>query len=125
MKYCPYCGASLVGGAASFCAECGKKIPAQTDVPQSKPKPKGKTSVRERPAPKQKRRSPPTGPAHPAKRKRNPMDINYDGYYDEVKPVDAGEQEEGVDPEMVKKVAILLAGVFAVILASVALMMLL
>ena len=53
------------------------------------------------------------------------MDINYDGYYDDVKPVDAGEQEEGVDPEMVKKVAILLAGVFAVILASVALMMLL
>ena len=99
MKYCPYCGASLVGGAASFCAECGKKIPAQTD--------------------------PPTGPAHPAKRKRNPMDINYDGYYDDVKPVDAGEQEEGVDPEMIKKVAILLAGVFAVILASVALMMLL
>ena len=32
MKYCPYCGASLVGGAASFCAECGKKIPAQTDL---------------------------------------------------------------------------------------------
>ena len=71
MKYCPYCGASLVGGAASFCAECGKKIPTQTEAPQSKPKPKGKTSVRERPAPKQKRRSPPTGPAHPAKRKRN------------------------------------------------------
>ena len=115
MKYCPYCGASLVGGAASFCAECGKKIPAQTE----------EMGERERPAPKQKRRSPPTGPAHPAKRKRNPMDINYDGYYDDVKPVDAGEQEEGVDPEMVKKVAILLAGVFAVILASVALMMLL
>ena len=36
MKYCPYCGASLVGGAASFCAECGKKIPAQTEAPQSK-----------------------------------------------------------------------------------------
>lgn len=53
------------------------------------------------------------------------MDINYDGYYDDVKPVDAGKQEEGVDPEMIKKVAILLAGVFAVILASVALMMLL
>ena len=29
MKYCPYCGASLVGGAASFCAECGKKIPVR------------------------------------------------------------------------------------------------
>ena len=35
MKYCPYCGASLVGGAASFCAECGKKIPAQKEAPQS------------------------------------------------------------------------------------------
>ena len=48
MKYCPYCGASLVGGAASFCAECGKKIPAQTEAPQSKPKPKGKMGERER-----------------------------------------------------------------------------
>ena len=28
-------------------------------------------TLRERPAPKQKRRSPTTGPAHPAKRKRN------------------------------------------------------
>ena len=53
------------------------------------------------------------------------MDIKYDCYYDDVKPVDAGEQEEGVDPEMVKKVAILLAGVFAFIVASVELMILL
>lgn len=27
MKYCPYCGAVLVDGAVSFCAECGKKLP--------------------------------------------------------------------------------------------------
>ena len=53
------------------------------------------------------------------------MDINYDGDYYVVKLGDAGEEAEGVDPEIVKKVAILLAGVFAVILASVALMMLL
>ena len=125
MKYCPYCGASLVGGAASFCAECGKKIPAQTEAPQSKPKPKGKMGERERPAPKQKAPKPSNRPGASGETERNPMDINYDGYYDDVKPVDAGEQEEGVDPEMVKKVAILLAGVFAVILASVALMMLL
>lgn len=27
MKYCPYCGAVLVDGAVSFCAECGKALP--------------------------------------------------------------------------------------------------
>jgi len=26
MKYCPYCGAALMGGAVSFCSECGKKL---------------------------------------------------------------------------------------------------
>ena len=125
MKYCPYCGASLVGGAASFCAECGKKIPVRAEAPQSEPKTTGKTRIREKPTAPQRRRKPNPGPPNPAKRRKNPMDVNYDGYYDDVKPVDAGEQEEGVDPEMIKKVAILLAGVFAVILASVALMMLL
>lgn len=25
MKYCPYCGADLADGAASFCMECGKE----------------------------------------------------------------------------------------------------
>lgn len=25
MQYCPYCSASLVGGVATVCAECGKK----------------------------------------------------------------------------------------------------
>lgn len=53
------------------------------------------------------------------------MDINYDGYYDDVKPVDAGEQEERIDPELVKKIAMLLAGVLIVILGSVVLMTLL
>ncbi len=28
MKYCPYCGAELSDGAASFCMECGKSLPA-------------------------------------------------------------------------------------------------
>lgn len=107
MKYCPYCGASLVGGAASFCAECGKKIPVRAEVPQSEPKTTGKTRIRERPTAPQRRRKPSPGPPNPAKRKKNPMDVNYDGYYDDVKPVDAGEQEERIDPELVKRIAIL------------------
>lgn len=53
------------------------------------------------------------------------MDINYDGYYDDVKPVDAGNRRREWILKWSRRVAILLAGVFAVILASVALMMLL
>ena len=53
------------------------------------------------------------------------MDVNYDGYYDDVKPVDAGEQEERINPELVKKIAMLMAGVLVVSLASVVLMTLL
>ena len=115
MKYCPYCGASLVGGAASFCAECGKKIPVRAEAPQSEPKTTGKTRIREKPTAPQRRRKPNPGPPNPAKRRKNPMDVNYDGYYDDVKPVDAGEQEERIDPELVKRIAILLAGVLVVI----------
>ena len=32
MKFCPYCGASLPGSAASFCPECGKSLPAGRPV---------------------------------------------------------------------------------------------
>ena len=28
MKYCPYCGADIPDDAVSFCAECGKALPA-------------------------------------------------------------------------------------------------
>ena len=36
MKYCPFCGADLIEGAVSFCAECGKELPpAKTEAKQS------------------------------------------------------------------------------------------
>lgn len=31
MKYCPYCGADIPDGAVSFCAECGKVLPAKKE----------------------------------------------------------------------------------------------
>lgn len=123
MKYCPYCGASLMGGAASFCAECGKKIPPQVEEPQREPRPQEKEK-RRKPTTKgpQMRRKSQAGRQRPPKQKKNPMDLNYDGYYDDVKPVDSEELEERMDPELVKRIAILLAGVFVIILASVLLM---
>lgn len=39
MKYCPYCGADLADGAASFCMECGKSLPT-AEGGQKKPKEK-------------------------------------------------------------------------------------
>lgn len=39
MKYCPYCGADLADGVASFCMECGKSLPT-AERGQKKPKEK-------------------------------------------------------------------------------------
>lgn len=35
MKYCPYCGADIPDGAVSFCAECGKALPAKKEKPEN------------------------------------------------------------------------------------------
>ena len=40
MKFCPYCGADLIEDAVSFCAECGKQLPAgksQKEKPKEEP----------------------------------------------------------------------------------------
>ena len=112
MKFCPYCGASLVGGAASFCAECGKQIPVHGAKSTSMPPLRKHRSIGA-----EKRQG-----SHPAK---NPMDINYDGYYNDVKPIDAGQQRDRLDPELIKKVILLVAGALGVILLAIAFMALL
>ena len=80
MKYCPYCGAVLVNGAVSFCAECGKALP-ETEK---------KEEIHEPPnPPKQKTES--LGARRPV-----PKDA-YDGYYDDIVPIDEGRFSEGID----------------------------
>ena len=39
MKYCPYCGADLLGGTVSFCSECGKSIKGRKTKAKSEKKP--------------------------------------------------------------------------------------
>ena len=120
MKFCPYCGASLAGGAAPFCAERGKQIPAHGAKSTSMP-------------PLRKHRSIGAEKPHRAysysmqapKRNTNPTDINYDGYYIDVKPIDAGQQRDRLDPELIKKVILLVAGALGVILLAIAFMALL
>ena len=53
------------------------------------------------------------------------MDINYDGYYDDVQPTDAGQQSDRMDPEMIKQVALLLCGAVLIIILAASLMILL
>lgn len=120
MKFCPYCGASLVGGAASFCAECGKQIPVHGAKSTSMPPLRKHRSI----GAEKRQGSRPTS-KHPPKRKKNPMDINYDGYYNDVKPIDAGQQRDRLDPELIKKVILLVAGALGVILLAIAFMALL
>ena len=124
MKYCPYCGASLLGGAASFCPECGRQIPQQEPDQAPRPQPGKKRRPTEIPPSRRKKR-PRQEPQRPPRRKKNPMDINYDGYYDDVEPIDAGQHGERMDPEMLKKTALMLVGALGVILLAVVFMTLL
>lgn len=152
MKFCPYCGATLVGGAASFCAECGKVLPSTTKhsepsrsaPPQStksrKPPPRGKkpavggrnhgrpTPVLSKPHPAGRRISParPTdAPTLPRKPKPDPRDEGYDGYYNDVKPIDNGHIRDRTDPALIKRIVIVAAGAFVMVIFAVILMYLL
>ena len=121
MSYCPYCGADLRDGAFSFCPVCGN--------PLSEP---GRRQEQE----KRKTRNPKAGPRKKKKKrsrrgkqsdrrpkpKQDPCDDGYDGYYDDVLPSDDGEIRQGLDKNMMKRIAGLLAGVLVAIIACVALM---
>ena len=116
MKYCPYCGADLIEDAVSFCAECGKQLPAskaQKEKPKEKPEIK-KTS--------KKKKKKPVKKAESSIDVETVVDDGYDGYYDDIRPVDEGHEREGMDKELIKKIAIIIAVLFVVIAACVALM---
>lgn len=115
MKYCPYCGADLIEDAVSFCAECGKPLPAnktQKDKPNEKLEPR-KTS--------KKKKKKPTKQSVSIE-SETVADDGYDGYYDDIRPIDEGHEREGLDRELIKKIAIIIGVLFIVIAACVALM---
>lgn len=144
MKYCPYCGATLLGGAASFCAECGKETPSAEKHPEPEPektpyinadrKPqaagkrfpagnhkaiKSKKSKNRRPPPFQQ----PNRQQAPAEVEgSDPRDEGYDGYYNDVTPIDDGQTRDRVDPELIKRMAFIAAGALVIIIFAVILM---
>lgn len=116
MKYCPYCGADLIEEAFSFCAECGKQLPAGK---AQKEKPKEKPEIKK--ASKKKKKKP-IKKAESSTEDETVVDDGYDGYYDDIRPIDEGHERQGVDKELIKKIAIIIGVLFVVIAACVALM---
>lgn len=116
MKYCPYCGADLIEDAVSFCAECGKQLPVGKT---QKEKPKEKPEIKK--ASKKKKKKP-IKKAESSTEDETVVDDGYDGYYDDIRPIDEGHEREGVDKELIKKIAFIIGVLFVVIAACVALM---
>ena len=114
MKYCPFCGADLIEGAVSFCAECGKELPpAKTESKQGE---SGKKQASKKKTSKKKSKKVPVTPEPEI------IEDGYDGYYDDVRPSDEGRRREGIDKELVKKISIILVCLFAIIALCVVLM---
>lgn len=113
MKYCPYCGAFLLGGAVSFCPECGKSLRGQIQ--------RARGARRERPPAKQEARK----SQERIRRPKNSVDGSYDGYYDDVQPVDADQVEKQRDPELVKRIVCVVLGAVGIISLAVIVMIVL
>lgn len=114
MKYCPYCGADLIDGTVSFCAECGKQLSTgKTQEEKANNKSNNKRISKAKKMITNLESSVDT---------ETVADDGYDGYYDDVRPIDEDREQEGVDKEIIKKIAVIIAGLFVVIVACVALM---
>lgn len=141
MKYCPFCGADLLSPEVSFCAECGKQLPIG-NAPQTEPEEQPKSvenprNSKKKPALTRPKREPkkkvrpsiegaPTEKLSSQSGEELPPDPqpedDYDGYYDDVEPMDAGDARPGLDREMIKRISFLLVGALLVIGLCVVLM---
>lgn len=132
MKFCPYCGAELANCEAPFCSECGKPLSGvipENAKTEAEKKPIKRKPGRKRRKVKKKEQHLPTASANPSSASDeygvSSQDDGYDGYYDDVLPLDEGSCQEGVDKELVKKIVALVIGVLVIVAACVALMYLL
>ena len=129
MKYCPYCGSKLLNPQASFCVECGKPLSTETqDVSSGNEKKQEHNEHRRKHMKKAKvksRQKEQSVAADSEKKVEKTKEDDYDGYYDDVCPVDEGSGREEINKDMIKKILLLVAGVLFIAGACVALMYLL
>lgn len=115
MKYCPYCGADLIDSTIFFCPECGK--------PLKKSKDKLKSSKNENFKKKQAKKQI-ISREHAAfdETQAENVDTSYDGYYDDINPIDASTERQGLDKGMIKNIIIIIVSVLFAISICVAAM---
>ena len=127
MKYCPYCGASVVDDTVSFCSECGKSLNISAKHPEEK-EPSKPTKKKGPDTPPQKKKKKPKNsnpdPPKPSEEEAKAED-GYDGYYDDIVPTDTGKPREGVDWVLMKKIGLIGAAVVIIICLCIAAMYLL
>ena len=122
MKYCPYCGANIVDGAA-FCLECGSKLPV------IKQKDEKRFNQKKEKCDKEKKEEKSIKKKQTESNKNNEiMDNDYDGYYDDVIPSDRKNMDnkaEYINSSMIKQIVLLIVGVLFIIAFCVLIMYLL
>ena len=147
MKFCPYCGVPIAGSAASFCAECGAAL--RQDAKPHNPEPEGGLDPADHkelnPPPRDDLDSPsgyrklaklvmqPSYDKAASKERKQRVkkgaelsgtpkpetDEGYDGYYNDITPLDNGHIHERMDPELIKRIIYIAAGAVAVIILSI------
>lgn len=122
MKSCPHCGKALSKDVSTTCPECGKRLSTKGPT-ASKKKNKSKTEKKKNKQTKKKRGKYEKKPAEPLPEiMGEPVDDGYDGYYNDVLPPDMERTKDGLDKELIKKIAALITVVIFVIGMCVALL---
>ena len=145
MKSFHYCGAAIVGGAVPFYAECGKPLPRRAEVSLFAQKLQSSTanprSTDRRPS--KKKQSSPSAKCRESKPKlershkkkaqkqsetlpeSDPCDENYDGYYNDIEPIDRDRTRDHMDSKLVKRIVIMTASAFFIVILAIVVMSLL
>ena len=152
MKKCTRCGAPIKESTIVFCPKCKNQLKTNRSV-LKKPPPPAQSAVKpanrqrlKHPLPQEKKTVPIPDPKiqkkkswlffilYPKKTKKpdvepipviNPMDENYDGYYDDKPTDDNVQNKETVEPELIKRIAFISGGAAIVIILAIILMILL
>lgn len=122
MKYCPYCGASVLDDTVSFCSECGKNLNFSAEQQEKKQKPKGSKKTSPKSSIHLKKKKPTKQELSEPETEKPKADDGYDGYYDDIVPTDTGKLREGVDWILMKKIGLVATGMVIIICLCVAAM---